>query len=209
VVPESNVPEPDPAVTSSTPPPTPSTPTQGVPVTPPPSTAPGATPYAHQAPAPGPYPVPPRATFTGAPVGWTIAAMLTFWPTGIPALLASHRAARAFGAADHETAQRESANARRWGIVSVCVAAGLLVINVLLLLAWFAFVALAVHEVRDDGWRDGRGWSVGPQLDGQGPDGRQLDGPRLDGPGLDGPRPDGRQLDGRRGGSEQDGVPGR
>ena len=201
MVPESNVPEPDPAVTSSTPPPTPSTPPHGVPVTPPPSTAPGATPYAHQAPAP--YPVPPRATFTGAPVGWTIAAMLTFWPTGIPALLASHRAARAFGAADHETAQRESANARRWGIVSVCVAAGLLVINVLLLLAWFAFVALAVHEVRDDGWRDGRGWSVGPQLDGQGPDDRQPHGP-----GLDGPRPDGRQLDGRRGGSEQDGVPG-
>ena len=127
-------------------------------------------------------------------MGWTIAAMLTFWPTGIPALLASHRAARAFGAADMETAQRESANARRWGIVSVCVAAGLLVLNVLLVIASFAFLSFVVHEIRDEDWRDVPGWSDGPQFegrdfggwqpDGTGPDGTQRDGGRRVAPGA-------------------------
>ncbi len=113
-----------------------------------------------------PYASPARPAFVKAPVGWTIAAMLTFWPTGIPALLASHRAAVAFGAADHETAQRESSNARRWGIISVIVAAVILVINALLVTAWVFFALIAVHSISDDGgWHGGREWSNEQQRD--------------------------------------------
>lgn len=170
---ESNAHEPQPATSPSAPDPTPAQPAFAAPTVPA-----GAQPQ--------PAYAPPRPAFTTAPVGWTIAAMLTFWPTGIPALLASHRAARAFGAADHETAQRESANARRWGIVSVCVAAGLLVLNVLFWIAWFAFVALAVHSVREDGfWDDRPGWSDSQLFDGQqhhGRSGGELGRPPFDGP---------------------------
>ena len=104
-------------------------------------------------------PVGPRPPEPSAPVGWVIAAMLLFWPTGIPALLASHRAARAFGAADLVTAQRESANARRWGIISVCVGAALVVLSVLLSLVWAVLAAVAFHESFDNG-----GWDRGPGM---------------------------------------------
>jgi interferon-induced transmembrane protein len=104
-------------------------------------------------PAVGPPPPAPSA-----PVGWVIAAMLLFWPTGIPALLASLRAARAFGASDTQTAVRESANAKRWGIISVCIGAALVVLSVLLSLAWVVLVAVAVHEGTHDGvWERGSG----------------------------------------------------
>ena len=102
---------------------------------------------------------PARPTFTSAPVGWVIAAMLVFWPTGIPALLASHRAARAFGAGDVEAAQRESGNARRWGIISVIVGACLVVFWILVSLAWVAFLVLATHHMDRVVWEDGQGWS--------------------------------------------------
>jgi hypothetical protein len=109
-----------------------------------------------------PY-APPRSTFQSAPVGWVIAGMLVFWPTGIPALLASHRAARAFGAADAETAQRESANARRWAIVSVVVGVCLVAFWILLSLAWLAFVVL-VHHADGFSYPDGEGWSHSQQF---------------------------------------------
>lgn len=121
---------------------------------------PSAAPLPPAAPAAVPVmapPPPPRPTMTSAPVGWVIAAMLLFWPTGIPALLASHRAARAFGAADLEVAVRESATARRWGIISVIVGAVLIVMSVLASIAWFLVVAFAVHS----GFRDGE-WSRAP-----------------------------------------------
>lgn len=105
-------------------------------------------------------PAPPPATTTSAPVGWVIAAMLLFWPTGIPALLASHRAARAFGAADTEVALRETANARRWSIISVIVGAVLIVLSVLASIAWVVIAAFALHSGFDDGpWQDGPGRS--------------------------------------------------
>ena len=92
---------------------------------------------------PTPPPVPPSA-----PVGWVIAGMILFWPTGIPALLASHRAAQAVGAADAGTAYRESANARRWGIISVIVGAALIVLSLLVSIAWAVLAAVVVHEHR-------------------------------------------------------------
>src|SRR3954451_19827406 len=106
-----------------------------------------ADPNAH-VPLPTP-PAPLPALPPTAPVGWVIAAMLLFWPTGIPALLASHRAARAFGAADTETALRESATAKRWGIISVCVAGGLVLLNILVIIGWFIFVAVLVRNIDD------------------------------------------------------------
>ncbi|WP_315095476.1 CD225/dispanin family protein [uncultured Cellulomonas sp.] len=112
-------------------------------------------------PPPGPVtPTPPRPAEPSAPVGWVIAAMILFWPTGIPALLASHRAARAIGAADTDVALRESANARRWGVISVCVGAGLIVLSVLASIAWILLAAVALRDGIDDGgWQRGPGWS--------------------------------------------------
>ncbi|WP_421733949.1 CD225/dispanin family protein [Cellulomonas sp.] len=112
-------------------------------------------------PVPGPPLVPPPARpEPTAPVGWVIAAMILFWPTGIPALLASHRAARAYGAADTEVAYRESANARRWGIISVCVGAALIAASVLLSILWAVVAAVAIRDAVDDGgWQRGHDWT--------------------------------------------------
>lgn len=125
--------------------------------------SPHAGPTPGQPPLAPPPTVPPvqyRPAEPSAPVGWVIAAMIVFWPTGIPALLASHRAARAFGAADTDVALRESANARRWGIISVCVGAGLVVLSLVASVLWFVVVAFALHaSVDDDVWDRGPGWS--------------------------------------------------
>ena len=102
-----------------------------------------------------------------APVGWVIAAMILFWPTGIPALLASHRAARAIGAADVVTADREASNARRWGIISVIVGAALIVLSILISIAWAFLAVIAFHD--SDGywgndmprWGDERSYGPG------------------------------------------------
>ncbi|MDQ0372676.1 CD225/dispanin family protein [Cellulomonas humilata] len=107
-------------------------------------------------PPPPPTPAPaPAAPATTAPVGWVIAAMILFWPTGIPALLASHRAARAIGAGDAVTAEREAANGRRWGIISVIVGAGLILVSILASIAWAFLIAVAFHEHGDGWWEDG------------------------------------------------------
>jgi len=100
--------------------------------------------------------------------------MILFWPTGIPALLASHRAARAIGAGDTAVAVQEGGTARRWGIVSVCVGAGLVLLSFLVSLAWVIFAAVAVQHYQDGGrWDDGPGWTQrsAPALpfDGSGP----------------------------------------
>ena len=125
---------------------------------------PPTTPLPPPAPAPmyyaGPPPAMPRPPEPAAPVGWVIAGMILFWPTGIPALLASHRAARAYGAADVEVAQRESANARRWGIISVCVGAALIAVSILLSVLWAIVAAVAIREgIEDGGWQRDPGWS--------------------------------------------------
>ncbi|MEZ0447993.1 CD225/dispanin family protein [Cellulomonas sp. ICMP 17802] len=104
----------------------------------------------------GPAAPPPRPPEPSAPVGWVIAAMILFWPTGIPALLASHRAARAFGAADTPVAFREAANARRWGIISVIVGGSLIALAVLASIAWLVIAAFVVSTGIDDGqWQQG------------------------------------------------------
>ena len=108
-------------------------------------------------PPPPPTPTPaPAVPATTAPVGWVIAAMILFWPTGIPALLASHRAARAIGAGDAVTAEREAANGRRWGIISVIVGAGLILVSILASIAWAFLIAVAFHE-HGDGCAGGTG----------------------------------------------------
>ena len=133
------------------------------------SNPPGQDPAPVPAPAPAPVPaplpaattpVPPAPPIPAAPVGWVIAAMILFWPTGIPALLASHRAARAAGAADVGTAARESANARRWGIISVIVGAALILLSILVSIAWAVLAVVAVHEHRGglDWEQRGPGW---------------------------------------------------
>ena len=116
---------------------------------------------------------------TSAPVGWVIAAMILFWPTGIPALLASHRAARAAGAADVVIADREASNARRWGIISVIVGAALIVLSVLVSIAW-AFLAVLAVSHHDGGWNDGPRWSDEMPFD------RELPPGMPDRPGSDG-----------------------
>lgn len=121
-------------------------------------------------PGPPPAPMTPRPVEPSAPVGWVIAAMILFWPTGIPALLASHRAARAFGAADTDVALREAANARRWGIISVCVGVSLIVLSVLASIVWVLVAAFALHDGIDDGeWQRGPGWSHEMPRDWDGP----------------------------------------
>lgn len=110
-----------------------------------------------------PAPVPPRVQAPGpAPepttsVGWVIAGVILFWPTAIPALLASQRAARALGTGDRATAATEAARAKRWGIVSVCAAAGLFVLSAAASFLWFLLLVFAVHgehgyTVHEDGF---------------------------------------------------------
>lgn len=139
-----------------------------------PAPAPAPAPTTPGPAAPPPYVAPP----TSAPVGWVIAAMLLFWPTGIPALLASHRAARAIGAADTVTADREAANARRWGIISVAVGAALIVLSVFASIVWAFLAVVALHDYRGGDWMDdGPRWSDERSFDV--PDGQMLP-PRLD-----------------------------
>ncbi len=117
-----------------------------------------------------PPPAHPAAAPPAAPVGWVIAGMILFWPTGIPALLASHRAARAIGAADTAVAEREAANARRWGIISVIVGAALAVLAVLASIAWAFLAAWALHGgIHDRHWERGPGWSYEMPGDSAGP----------------------------------------
>jgi hypothetical protein len=154
-----SVPQHGPAVPPSGPDPGPAAQAAG-PAGPPPAGPPGPPPAAQPAAAWTAPPYAPLPTGPSAPVGWVVAAMILFWPTGIPALLASHRAARAVGAGDVATAVQESATARRWSIVSVCVAAGLVVLSVLISLAWVILAALAVQHLEHGGtWDDGPGWS--------------------------------------------------
>jgi hypothetical protein len=119
-------------------------------VAPPPADPPTYAPVPSAAPPPG---------RTSAPVGWVIAAMLLFWPTGIPALLASHRSARAFGAGATDVALQEAAGARRWSIVSVVVGALLILVSLLSAIAWAVVVAVAVHDHHDGELGIGPGFS--------------------------------------------------
>ncbi|MDM7831058.1 CD225/dispanin family protein [Cellulomonas edaphi] len=106
---------------------------------------------------PGEVPAPPspyvaRPAVPTAPVGWVIAAMLLFWPTGIPALLASHRAAQAIGAGDLEVADVEAARGRRWAVISVIVGGALVALSILASIILSVVLALAVHERHGDDW---------------------------------------------------------
>lgn len=119
--------------------------------------------------------LPPAAPAKVAPTGWVIAAVILFWPTAIPAVLAAIRSARADGAQDPVTAADEAAKAKRWSIVSVCVAAALIVVSVVVSVLWTVLVAVAWHGGQRGGAvleRDGmmneqpwdrRGWGADPE----------------------------------------------
>lgn len=134
--------------------------------------SPGA--YGAHPPVPRQYP---------APIGWVVAAVILFWPTAIPALLASHRSARAAGAGDAATADREAASAKRWGIVSVCVGGALIVLSLIAAFVWALVVAVAVHDHRDGFVWDQRDGSTQIQPFGRSEGGRQVGPNRQSGPG--------------------------
>ncbi|OLT46452.1 septum formation family protein [Cellulosimicrobium sp. CUA-896] len=128
-------------------PPSSGTPSSGPPrfdVPPPPLPPTTPSPYGPAAPGPG---APPREPSTGS--GWVIAAFLLFWPLGVPALLASQRAARALGAQDVQTGRREAERARSWGVGAVITGAVAYVgswIVLAVLLASGIFAATAFSE---------------------------------------------------------------
>lgn len=149
-------PKPDASASAAVPPTSPVPPAPGAAASGPGTVPPGAVPPPPGTNPPGGY-VPPAAYGTQppaprqypAPIGWVIAAVIVFWPTAIPALLASHRSARAAGAGDVVTADREAASARRWGIVSVCVGGALIVLSLIASVVWALVIAIAVNDHRD------------------------------------------------------------
>jgi hypothetical protein len=125
-----------------------------------------------------PQPAPVRAY--PSPIGWVIAAVILFWPTAIPALLASHRSAHAAGAGDIPLAAREAANAKRWGLISVIVGAALVVLSVLVSLAWAVLLVVWHHDDERGPYRLDDRTNVQPfdrRGDGWGPDQRR--GPQV------------------------------
>jgi hypothetical protein len=72
--------------------------------------------------------------------------MILFWPLAIPAYLASQRSARALGAGDLATAEREGRSARTLGVVAVAVA---VVWALLAVVLGAALVATAVRTFED------------------------------------------------------------
>ncbi|MDM7854970.1 CD225/dispanin family protein [Cellulomonas alba] len=157
-------PTPDANANAAVPPTTPVPPAPGS-VPPAPGSVPPAPPRGAYPPGgygpPGAYGTqPPLPRQYPAPIGWVIAAVIVFWPTAIPALLASHRSARAAGAGDVVTADREAASARRWGIVSVCVGGAIILLSLIATFVWALVIAVAVHDHRDGfGWDDRDGSS--------------------------------------------------
>lgn len=153
---------------------------------------PPTTPVAHAYPPPPPGYAPPAGYGTApagaprqypAPIGWVIAAVILFWPTAIPALLASHRSARAAGAGDVATADREAASAKRWGVISVCVGAAIIVLSLVVSVLWAIFVAVAVHDHRDGFGFHERGGSSQIQPFGRSDGGQQVGPNGRSGPG--------------------------
>jgi hypothetical protein len=117
-------------------------------IQPAPKPVPGAPPAVPEF-GPGAPPTTPVRQYP-APIGWVIAAIILFWPTAIPAVLASHRSARAAGAGDVALADREAATAKRWGAISVIVGALLVLLSVLVSIAW-AVAAVVWHHDDDHG----------------------------------------------------------
>ncbi|MFD7310173.1 hypothetical protein [Promicromonospora sp. NPDC059942] len=78
--------------------------------------APAQSPY-HVPTSYQPPPRPPAEPSTGA--GWTIVALLAWWPFGAAAYPHTQRATVALGAGDRRTAETEGARARRIGIAGL------------------------------------------------------------------------------------------
>jgi hypothetical protein len=54
-------------------------------------------------------------------MGWAIAAILMFWPIGIPAIMASNRVNEQVMRGDYAGAQMSSANARKYGRIAMWI----------------------------------------------------------------------------------------
>lgn len=141
----------------------------------PPSLAPGDAQAAPAAPAAWTEAGPAVPARPSEARGWVIAAMILFWPLAIPAYLASQRSARALGAGDLPTAERESRSARAFGIAAVAVA---VVWTLLSVVVGAAFVATAVRT-----FEDASGFSLEEALDPEAP-AAQGGGPAGDGADL-------------------------
>jgi hypothetical protein len=98
--------------------------------------------YAGQAGYPGqPYPPPPYG-YSGYPgqtpggppppsnLGWAIAALILFWPLGIPALINATRVESQWYRGDAAGAMASSANARRFGVWAIGVSVVLFVLAI-------------------------------------------------------------------------------
>lgn len=106
----------------------------------------GSAPVPAPAPLPAsyypPYPVwaphrgaarPPAEPSTGT--GWTVVALLSWWPLGIAAYSHSQRAAVALASGDRPRAEAEAAKARRAGIAGLVVSVALSVLLAVALVA--------------------------------------------------------------------------
>jgi hypothetical protein len=114
-------------------------------------------PYAGSAPSgpapygPAPYgsapyavvPRPPAEPSTGA--GWTVVALLSWWPFGLAAYPHTQRATVALASGDREGARAEGAKARRIGIVGLVY--GIVVSVVLMIAVLVGTVGLAVSMI--------------------------------------------------------------
>lgn len=99
---------------------------------------PGYGPPAYQVPGYGPSGYPPPGVPAYPPptnLGWAIAALIVFWPLGIPAIINATRVESQWLRGERDRALRSSADARRFGIAAVVVGAALFLLGVLFFIA--------------------------------------------------------------------------
>lgn len=104
-------------------------------------------------PAPMPPPPPYAAQFGVAPVpmnnnlGWAIASLLICWPFGIPSLIKSLQVNSLWYQGQHGQAQLAADDAKKWGKIGVILGACLYGLFVLLMIAYFVFIFVAIGAV--------------------------------------------------------------
>lgn len=75
-----------------------------------------------------PYYGGPQGTPPSNNIGWAIASIFFCWPFAIPAFIASGKVSSAWAIGDFAGAQRASADAKKWGLIGICVGVALIVI---------------------------------------------------------------------------------
>ncbi|MBP2319681.1 hypothetical protein JOF56_000066 [Kibdelosporangium banguiense] len=116
---------------------------------------PGAPPYQAYQPYPAGYPSypPPYPGYAGYPgypppglappshLGWAIAALVVFWPIGIPAIIKSTQVDRYWMTGQPVLAEQASRTAKTLGVVAVAVAGALVVIWLVMFFVFFTTFA--------------------------------------------------------------------